>query len=226
MERPIRSYEIVADIVNSWDKDRTVNMLVARKTPLAALLHPSAMPSSSPVYRGYVEWESKRGKWNKRWLELREHGLWLAKRDTGKDETFLCSLSNFDVYQVTRLHKAPKSFVFAVKSTDNLTFFENAADYVHVFSCVDSEGQKWLEKILLARSYIINQERNIISISAAGSGAPTSSSGGSKALARSGTRKQSAGRSVQPLLNVSAPHSTAPLNPAAVFEPGSLLAKR
>lgn len=40
------------------------------------------MPTSSPVCSGYVEYESKKGKWNKRWLELREHSLWLSKRDT------------------------------------------------------------------------------------------------------------------------------------------------
>lgn len=40
-----------------------------------------AIPSSSPIHSGYVEWESKRGKWNKRWLRLREHSLWISKRD-------------------------------------------------------------------------------------------------------------------------------------------------
>lgn len=69
----------------------------------------------------------------------------------GKDETFLCSLSNFDAYFVTRLHKAPKPFVFAVKSTDNLSLFENKADYLHVFACSQKDGEKWMDKILLAR---------------------------------------------------------------------------
>ena len=69
----------------------------------------------------------------------------------GKDATFLCSLNNFDAYYVTRVHKAPKPYVFSVKSTDSLTYFENTSDYVHVFSCGESEGKNWLEKILLAR---------------------------------------------------------------------------
>lgn len=68
-----------------------------------------------------------------------------------KDEVFLCSLSNFDAYMVTRLHKAPKPFCFAVKSTDNLSFFENTADYLHMFACNPRDGEKWMEKILLAR---------------------------------------------------------------------------
>jgi hypothetical protein len=42
----------------------------------------------------------------------RRHGLWLSKRDNGKDEVFLCKLTNFDVYSVTRVMKTPKPFVF------------------------------------------------------------------------------------------------------------------
>jgi hypothetical protein len=74
-----------------------------------------------------------------------------SRHAQNKDEIFLCSLSNFDAYTVTRLHKAPKPFVFAIKSTDNLSFFENTADYMHIFACNPKDGEKWIEKILLAR---------------------------------------------------------------------------
>ena len=66
----------------AWNSDKTVNLLVIKKTLLAPLLSSKAMPSSSPVCSGYVQWEYKRGKWQKRWMELREHSLWLSKRDT------------------------------------------------------------------------------------------------------------------------------------------------
>lgn len=82
-----------------------------------------------------------------------------ASNDTrlaqGKDEHMLCSLNNFDAYVVSRVSKAPKPFVFAVKSTDNLSYFESTADYVHVFCCSELEGQNWLEKILLARVSVL-----------------------------------------------------------------------
>ena len=68
-----------------------------------------------------------------------------------RDATLICSLSNFDAYLVTRIHKAPKPFTFSVKSVDNLDLFERAADYHHVFSCPVGDGLIWLEKILLAR---------------------------------------------------------------------------
>ena len=63
----------------------------------------------------------------------------------------LCSVSNFDAYFVTRPSKAPKPFVFAIKSTDNLSFFENTADYMHTFACETRDGLALIEKILLAR---------------------------------------------------------------------------
>lgn len=69
----------------------------------------------------------------------------------GKDETLLCSLSNFDTYHFSRSYKSPKPFVFAIKSTDKLSFFENTQDYLHVISCAEKEGRVWMDKILLAR---------------------------------------------------------------------------
>ncbi|KAF8442876.1 hypothetical protein L210DRAFT_3396539 [Boletus edulis BED1] len=220
MERPIRDYELLADVSASWNKDKLLNAFVIKQTPLAQPLSRSAIPTSSPTHRGWVEWESKRGKWSKRWMELREHGLWISKRDTGKDEVFLCSLSNFDVYFVTRKHKAPKAFVFAIKSTDHLSLFENAADYLHVFSCNPKDGDNWMQAILLARSYVLYQERNVLFTK---SGELLSQA---KPLTRSRTRKHSvSARPVQPLVNVPPPFSQAPAANIA-FEPGSLLAKR
>lgn len=56
--------------------------------------------------------------------------------------------------------KAPKSFTFAMKSTDKLSFFENLDDYVHLFSCNDREGNDWMEKILLARVSVLSLGMN------------------------------------------------------------------
>ncbi|KAH9980309.1 hypothetical protein BGW80DRAFT_1434916 [Lactifluus volemus] len=202
MERPIRNFEV----------DKSVNVLVAKNTPLAALLHPSVMPSSSPVFSTYVEWESKPRKWSKRWLELREQGLWLSKKDNGKDEIFLCSLANFDAYVVTRTHKPPKPYVFAAKSTDSLSFFENAADYVHVFCCSEKDGKKWLANILLARSYFINQERNTLSV-----GAQIYFALGHTESSRSAQ---------QPLVDSPSGTTASTTSQPYAFEPGSLLSRR
>ena len=69
------------DVCGAWNSDKTVNLLVIKRTLLAPLLSTKAMPLSSPKCSGYVQWEYKRGKWQKRWLELREHSLWLSKKE-------------------------------------------------------------------------------------------------------------------------------------------------
>lgn len=98
-----------------------------------------------------MEWEHKRGKWTKRWLELREHSMWISKKQGARDATVLCTLSNFDAYLVTRLHKSPRPFIFSMKSVQNMQLFERPQDYHHVFCCNPEEGRDWLQNILLAR---------------------------------------------------------------------------
>ena len=44
-----------------------------------------------------------------------------------------------------------EAFVFAVKSTDSLSFFENSAECVHIFFFSEKDGRRWLESVLLAR---------------------------------------------------------------------------
>ncbi|KAH8082006.1 hypothetical protein BXZ70DRAFT_901145 [Cristinia sonorae] len=220
MERPIRNFELLSAVSGSWIADKSTNAFMAKVTTLAPVLSRSAVPTSSPVFSGYVQHEYKRGKWQKRWMELREHSLWLSKKENGKDQINLCSLHNFDAYTVTRVQKAPKGYVFAVKSTDNLSFFEDTSDYMHLFSCGEKDGAVWLEKIMLARSYVLYQDSNILTNTAVN--APVAGQTGA-ALSRAGTRK----RPAQPLLTIGpvSASSDAPTIPPVSFEPGSLLAR-
>ena len=41
VERPIRSFELVSDVQASWNKDKMVNYLVLRMTPLDVVLNRS-----------------------------------------------------------------------------------------------------------------------------------------------------------------------------------------
>lgn len=228
MERPLRNFEILSHVSNSWNKERTTNAFMVKRTPLASPL--LSIPVSLPRRTGYVEYESKKGKWSKRWLELREHGLWLSKRQ-GKDDEFLCSLSGFDAYILTKPYKAPYSFTFAVKSTERITLFENKSDYLHVFACPQENGMPWIEAILLARSYILYQEKHVLFKNRGGPAAPNPAPAQQQgaALARSATRARppNARPNLPPLLNVQASNFNAPsASLPTPFEKGSLLAKR
>ncbi|KAF7308630.1 hypothetical protein HMN09_00712300 [Mycena chlorophos] len=161
MERPIRGFELLADVQAAWNKEKMVNLFLVKLTSWASVLSVANMPSSSPIFAGYVDWEYKRGKWKKRHLRLRENALWMAKRELDTEEICLCPLATFDAYKLIRPLKAPKPFVFAAKSTDNFSYFEDTADYVHIFSCGPAEGEQWLEKLLLARSFVLYHEPNV-----------------------------------------------------------------
>lgn len=106
---------------------------------------------------------------------------------------------------------------------------------MHIFSCHDEVGMKWVECILLARvsassahisdqglthwsqSYILHQEKHVLFRNKEAGGG-TASNGGGAALSRAGTRKRPEKTFVT--LGGSGAVTSGP------FEPGSLLAKR
>jgi hypothetical protein len=65
----------------------------------------------------------------------------------------VCSLTNFDAYTPLRPDalRPPRPGVVALKSSENLALFEDAADYLHFFACAQDAADVWLERILLAR---------------------------------------------------------------------------
>ncbi|CAE6523054.1 unnamed protein product [Rhizoctonia solani] len=218
MERPVRDFELISDVLKAWNPEKRVNVLIIRHSSFCALLKPENIPSSSPLMAGWVMWISRPGKWSKRWLELKEHGLFVSKNEKGKDRTYLCNLSHFDGYVVTHVPRAPKPYVFAAKSIDISGVFEKEEDSSHIFSCDGEVGESWLARILLARSYILQQERTVLFRPVtAGSTLVASKT----ILTRSGTKKshvssRTAGSYSAPLVQ--------DLNPSP-FAHGSLLAK-
>ncbi|EJD50588.1 hypothetical protein AURDEDRAFT_143447 [Auricularia subglabra TFB-10046 SS5] len=223
LERPIREFELVAECCARWPAEG--NTFAVRQTRLSRSLAQSAIPSVAPQHGAYVEFEVKRGKWSKRWLELRENCLWVSKKEHGKDAAFLCSLSNFDVYSVTRSTVKPPRYAFTLRSTDDLSMFENPADSVHGFCSPDTrEGERWIEHIMVARSCVLFQERTVLFRSR--DQPPASSSTNPRArppaapLLNVRALAQAAG-----VLSPSPISASSPRAPDMRFEPGSLLAR-
>lgn len=143
-----------------------------------ARAHPVAPKSAQ------VQLELKRGKWSKRFLELKDGTLSYSKSEKvwkhsflftslslsfadnceekplsihgvceqGKDSTVLCQLSNFSVFYVddatAKRLKAPKPFVFALKSRLTRAHFEDVSAYSN-FVAVKSIGEleSWISSI-------------------------------------------------------------------------------
>lgn len=149
VQRPLRMYEHVRDVMNSWDND-TQNDLEIVNAAFAGhdreALVSSHVPDEKPEGMGcFIYYSSKPGKWNKKYVTLRIDGqLVMAKNDTtkDKDQENICHMSDFDIYRPTERKqkkiKPPKSFCYAVKSQQKSNIFSDESRYVHFFCTSDT----------------------------------------------------------------------------------------
>ena len=146
VQRPLRKYERVRDIMNSWDCD-TQNELVlvdsataGRDTDLCADGVPNTKPGGCSQWLYYSQ---KVGKWDKRLVAIREDGqITLSKSESATDAINICHLSDFDIYspmpkQLSKKIKPPKKICFAIKSQQKLAFFASSQDFVQFFCTSD-----------------------------------------------------------------------------------------
>ncbi|KAM0793335.1 hypothetical protein ACM66B_000791 [Microbotryomycetes sp. NB124-2] len=169
VERPIREYEFVADVVKSWDHD--TNILIIKRTTLWPLLSASLRIQPAALQGAYAQIQVKKGKWTKRFLQIRDNAVWHGKSEKPKDAVVLCQLSSFDVFFVAS-HvigelKAPKPFVFALKSKLPRAHYENESEYCHFVSVkTPEELTKWVKAVVEARNPLVRNENSVISVKA------------------------------------------------------------
>lgn len=77
LERPLREYERIDDIVRARGRDAGFFLIKLYNRP--DLLRTDSIPPFSSVLCGPVSIRLEQGKWCKKWLELREHSLFIAK---------------------------------------------------------------------------------------------------------------------------------------------------
>ncbi|GAA5827293.1 hypothetical protein JCM3770_006117 [Rhodotorula araucariae] len=150
IERPVREYEFVADVTRSWDQEG--NALFFRRTTMWPILSTHARPHPPGPKFGAVQLEVKKGKWSKRFLTLKDGTLSYSKSEKGKDATTLCQLSNFDVFLVSAEQanklKAPRPFVFALKSRLTRAHFEETSEWCHFLATkTPEEAASWVKSI-------------------------------------------------------------------------------
>ena len=96
-ERYVREYEPLQTVVRGWDQSAKFNCLVFRESnravptlakvrnfsnlPVEADKALQAIPSNPPFLGSYIQCETKKGKWSKRWLETRGGQVFLSKND-------------------------------------------------------------------------------------------------------------------------------------------------
>ncbi|KAF9114839.1 hypothetical protein BGX27_009676 [Mortierella sp. AM989] len=161
IERPLRDFEVILDVMKTWEADKDNKMICksfpARKELSAQEIVRLVEPAGQEGFvrpHGWVHLETKKSKWVKRYLHITDTAVYHSKDSKFSGESMLCMLRNFDVYavQVPR-KKAPTNFGFALKSSDSVHMFETPEDdYIH-YVCTDSGEslREWLAGLRAAK---------------------------------------------------------------------------
>lgn len=164
LDRPIRRYEHIRDILNSWDTD-TQNTLFVEPGPGGAsdenlnVRSVSQVPPAESSFHMY--YSQKPGHWDKSLITLKSDGQIVGKRN--RNEFNICHLSDFDIYvptprQLSRSIKPPKKACFAIKSQQKSSMFMSTANFVHFFATGDKDmARAWYRAVQEWRSwYLVN----------------------------------------------------------------------
>ncbi|KAF9911661.1 hypothetical protein EC991_002779 [Linnemannia zychae] len=161
IERPLRDFEVILDVMKTWEADKD-NKMICKSFParneltaqeVIRLVGPAGQEGFVRPH-GWVHIEMKKSKWVKRYLHITDTAVYHSKDAKFNGESMLCLLRNFDVYavQIPR-KKAPTKFGFALKSSDKIHLFETPEDdYIH-YICTDSGEslREWLAGLRAAK---------------------------------------------------------------------------
>ncbi|KAI4207434.1 MAG: hypothetical protein LQ346_000563 [Caloplaca aetnensis] len=152
LERPLRRYEHIRDVLNSWDSDAQNTLIVEPSTTggYEDELHVKNVPRKQSGVSSFHLYHSQRpGHWDKREVTLRSDGQMLIAKTSGAETSNICHLSDFDIYiptakQAAKKIRPPKRICFAIKSQQKSSMFMSTANFVHFFSSNDRKTAKAL----------------------------------------------------------------------------------
>ncbi|KAG6055879.1 hypothetical protein E4U32_006005 [Claviceps aff. humidiphila group G2b] len=174
LERRLRRYERIRDVMNSWDRDQQNSLLIVPcdTPPNDDGLAIETVPRTDEPPCGFsmqMHHSSKPGKWKKRWVTLLDNGQMYAAKSIStqpydKDCSILCHLTDFDIYtpkesEMHRKLRPPKRFCYAIKSLEKTVVFSSTEKFVHFFSTDDAQqAASFFEKVHGWRSwYMVNR---------------------------------------------------------------------
>ena len=163
LERPLRSYEHIRDVMNSWDDDAQNHLTIVPSTTggLPGVLDFENAARGQPGEKKVCMYHSHQpGKWDKRWITLRSDGQVLLAKKDGGETTNICHMSDFDIYVPTRRQmrdlRPPKKTCFGIKSQQKSSMFLTTANYLHFFSSGDASlAADWYQAVHEWRSWYL-----------------------------------------------------------------------
>ena len=164
LERPLRKYEHIRDVLNSWDYDAQNTLLIVtsptggKDDDLDVKNVSKSQPTDTSVHLYHSQ---KPGQWDKRWIILRSDGQVMVSKKIGGETANICHLSDFDIYIPTPRYSAkkikpPKKICFAVKSQQKSSMFMSTVNFVHFFSTSDRQlATSWYKAVQEWRSWYL-----------------------------------------------------------------------
>lgn len=169
LERPLRRYEHVRDVMNSWGRDSDNSLIIIPPSSMGILhqVNPPYVPSDQPVDTTfYIYHSQRRRKWDKRYVTLRTDGqIFISKKENSKDHTNICHLSDYDIYSpsaraIAKDLKPPKKICFAIKSQEKSSMFLSTDNFVHFFCTNDRTlADQWYHTVQHWRSCYLMKKR-------------------------------------------------------------------
>ncbi|KAL4782789.1 hypothetical protein BJX76DRAFT_278057 [Aspergillus varians] len=168
LERPLRAYEYVREVMNSWAHDAENTLIIVPAPSIDALdsLTSQAVPTDPPMDATFhIYYSQKPRKWDKRYLTIRSDGqIVLSKKEMAREQINVCHLSDFDIYSPTSTFlshkvKPPKKLCYAIKSQQKSTMFLSTENFIHFFATNDkSIASGWYRAVQTWRSwYLVNK---------------------------------------------------------------------
>lgn len=163
LERPLRRYEHIRDVMNSWDSDSQNHLMIMPGSEVAATgLEQKEAPLEQPNLTMLNMYHSQKPrKWEKHWMILKSDGqVTVSKMENDGNASNAFHLSDFDVYMPTRKQmkklRPPKKICFAIKSQQRSIMFESAENFVHFFSTSDKAlADRWYNAVQSWRSWYL-----------------------------------------------------------------------
>ncbi|KAL8953824.1 MAG: hypothetical protein Q9222_000333 [Ikaeria aurantiellina] len=152
LERPLRRYEHIRDVLNSWDDDAQNSLIIEPSSTDGNDddLDLTSVSRRPPDDGSFCLYHSQRpSHWDKRVVTLRSDGQMSVAKSNGSEISNICHLSDFDIYiptarQLAKKIKPPKRICFAVKSQQKSNMFMSTINFVHFFSSNDKKLAKSL----------------------------------------------------------------------------------
>ena len=164
LERPLRKYELIRDILNAWDADSHNHLSIVpspsagNDEDLSASTAPKTQPEETTIHLYHSQ---KPGNWDKRYITLRTDGQMYYSKKLGGEGISMCHLSDYDIYvptarELKKRIKPPKNACFAVKSQQRSSIFVSTENFVHFFSTSDKKvAARWYKAIQEWRSWYL-----------------------------------------------------------------------